>query len=949
VAGSISSSDSITDIPKLIFPSVIVAILLISQSLTTTQLYSSLSDYNTSHNEGASNCPFLGLEMNESFSFDSYVQGQSLLLGPDNHEFTLLAVWENISLSLWSTDGHNMILLHPNLFTLPPNANFSSWGVNGNISDISDFTNVNGIGLDLIMDWANPQVLGVIGSEVIYSINTGIQDNGSHQYTEFWKTDGSPEGTSLFHNTSNFHETPIWFYAEEEGGVFGNTLYFTGVQDQSQSVILYWTDGTSIGTNFTDFSVYSHSIMSQSFSNWRLESLHSITDFSTTEDALVFRTQHSSPTSGMGTTYLWWAVNYTSEFTRLHFTEENMRYIQTQDYLYVMKLPPQHGYEIRKWDSVYDFQAGTNINWPNYLKYGFDNSVFFDENIYVIGDIDGNVDFNNLGTELGSIHLWKYGDDYDPQKEYIIPYDHTWNREYVANISETLDSSNWEFNIPVEIDFFVSPDSNNLFIGGFPLTSDAVGSDYGCWSHSANSVNCTYLYADSSKLENYSNYSTNISSLNYNSEDSTSLWNIVNIPPNPITHQTNNYYPEDDYFPYFSYYVGYSTPMVLGQSNSAHYSGYDFDLGGTYMYPKNRMVVNGNLLLITYDWTFQSNGWVGSRNITGTAYVNYISHWDYDNDQICNYLDDDDDNDGHLDGIDAFQFDETEWADFDSDGIGDNADDDDDNDGVEDVNDNFPLDTSEWVDTDNDNIGDNADDDDDGDGWTDDDEIFCGSDHLSQSSLPADFDEDHICDLADSDDDNDGVEDVNDNFPLDTSEWVDTDNDNIGDNADDDDDGDRIDDVDDFCPRGDTGWISGEALGTDHDSDGCRDDGEDRDDDEDGVEDEIDGCPRGHTGWTSNPVNDIDGDGCHETEDYDRDGDGFSDIEDAFPENPAEWNDSDGDGVGDNTDAYPDDSSRWEIGDEGPSEVDDGDYTSVILVGTIFILIIALVVVLKRK
>jgi hypothetical protein len=96
-------------------------------------------------------------------------------------------------------------------------------------------------------------------------------------------------------------------------------------------------------------------------------------------------------------------------------------------------------------------------------------------------------------------------------------------------------------------------------------------------------------------------------------------------------------------------------------------------------------------------------------------------------------------------------------------------------------------------------------------------------------------------------------------------------------------------------------------------------------------------------------VNDIDGDGCHETEDYDRDGDGFNDVEDAFPEDPGEWNDSDGDGVGDNADAFPNDSSRWEIGDEGPNEVDDGDFTIVILVGTLFILIIALVVVLKKK
>ena len=36
----------------------------------------------------------------------------------------------------------------------------------------------------------------------------------------------------------------------------------------------------------------------------------------------------------------------------------------------------------------------------------------------------------------------------------------------------------------------------------------------------------------------------------------------------------------------------------------------------------------------------------------------------------------------------------------------------------------------------------------------------------------------------------------------------------------------------------------------------------------------------------------------------DRDGDGFSDENDAFPEDSNEWNDTDGDGVGDNEDAF---------------------------------------------
>ena len=39
----------------------------------------------------------------------------------------------------------------------------------------------------------------------------------------------------------------------------------------------------------------------------------------------------------------------------------------------------------------------------------------------------------------------------------------------------------------------------------------------------------------------------------------------------------------------------------------------------------------------------------------------------------------------------------------------------------------------------------------------------------------------------------------------------------------------------------------------------------------------------------------------------DRDGDGYADSEDAFPDDDAEWMDSDGDGVGDNSDVFPND------------------------------------------
>jgi hypothetical protein len=46
-------------------------------------------------------------------------------------------------------------------------------------------------------------------------------------------------------------------------------------------------------------------------------------------------------------------------------------------------------------------------------------------------------------------------------------------------------------------------------------------------------------------------------------------------------------------------------------------------------------------------------------------------------------------------------------------------------------------------------------------------------------------------------------------------------------------------------------------------------------------------------------------------EDGDTDGDGYADTADAFPDDPADWQDSDGDGVGDNTDPAPYDPDIW--------------------------------------
>ncbi|PKG86006.1 hypothetical protein CXF85_04345 [Colwellia sp. 75C3] len=89
---------------------------------------------------------------------------------------------------------------------------------------------------------------------------------------------------------------------------------------------------------------------------------------------------------------------------------------------------------------------------------------------------------------------------------------------------------------------------------------------------------------------------------------------------------------------------------------------------------------------------------------------------DSDFDGTIDSLDDDMDNDGFTNDVDAFVLDANEWLDGDMDGIGDNADADLDNDGVANEDDAFPLDVTEWSDLDGDGTGDNADIDRDGDG-----------------------------------------------------------------------------------------------------------------------------------------------------------------------------------------------------------------------------------------
>lgn len=184
---------------------------------------------------------------------------------------------------------------------------------------------------------------------------------------------------------------------------------------------------------------------------------------------------------------------------------------------------------------------------------------------------------------------------------------------------------------------------------------------------------------------------------------------------------------------------------------------------------------------------------------------------DFDGDGIVDADDVDNDNDGVLDLDDKFPFEPTESTDNDGDGTGDNGDEDDDNDGVADTEDAFPFDASESADTDGDGIGDNGDafpndanesTDTDGDGMGD------NGDNCAAAANPdqADADSDDIGDACDGDDDNDGVIDMEDTFPLDTTESIDFDGDSIGDNADPDDDNDGVSDGEDLYPFDPTMW-----------------------------------------------------------------------------------------------------------------------------------------------
>ena len=326
------------------------------------------------------------------------------------------------------------------------------------------------------------------------------------------------------------------------------------------------------------------------------------------------------------------------------------------------------------------------------------------------------------------------------------------------------------------------------------------------------------------------------------------------------------------------------------------------------------------------------------------------------------FADIDEDNDGYNttdqgDGIvDAFPTDGTQWVDTDGDGYGDNpapafqpdecpsvfgnsTEDrfgclDADGDGWSDIGDWAPANKEQWVDADNDGYGDN---------YLYD--LATNQLHINQrgDAFPNDATQ---WNDTDGDGYGDNYEDVSwdqyrgsewpgeivvgaqniDVFPLDRTQWRDTDGDWVGD--------EQMSDRPDGCP---TSW--GNSI---YDRLGCVDSDGDGWSDPDAnwpattdcygadafPNDASQWCDEDNDGFGSNAEGNNSDDCPNQagpsTEDRygcpDRDGDGYSNTGDPFPDDVTQWEDSDGDNYGDNPngnnpDFFPDDPSQWRDSD----------------------------------
>ena len=297
----------------------------------------------------------------------------------------------------------------------------------------------------------------------------------------------------------------------------------------------------------------------------------------------------------------------------------------------------------------------------------------------------------------------------------------------------------------------------------------------------------------------------------------------------------------------------------------------------------------------------EAGGIASTCPVNTDAFPNDSTEWlDTDGDGVGDNTDLDDDGDGWLDAdevtcgsnpLNAAAYNPSDAIpgqplDADGDGSCDAVmDDDDDNDGVLDSMDAFPTDDTQTTDNDGDGVGDSVDDDDDNDGWTDVDEASCLTDPLNTMEVPTDNDGDKECDLVDGDDDNDGVIDIDDKFPFNPQETVDSDDDGLGDNADPDDDNDLwLDATEIACANAGGSGDKDAASNSPEDLDGdgiC--DAIDPDDDNDGYPDPS--CVNSQYLGTPSQVEYAE---CAVGD------------EDRFPRDSTEWFDANEDGNGDN-------------------------------------------------
>ena len=256
----------------------------------------------------------------------------------------------------------------------------------------------------------------------------------------------------------------------------------------------------------------------------------------------------------------------------------------------------------------------------------------------------------------------------------------------------------------------------------------------------------------------------------------------------------------------------------------------------------------------------------------------------------------DSDGDGYDDSEDVFPEDGTQWSDTDGDGFGDNP--------SGNNPDMFPGDATQWSDIDGDGYGDNPSGNSpdmfpgDATQWSDGDNDGFGDNPSGNNPDMFPGDATQWSDI-DGDGYGDNIEGTTpDAFPDDPFQWVDSDGDGYGDNQ--------------GVPSGDD-CVDVAGSSYENARKGCPDR------DGDGWADEDDAFPEDGEQWA------------------DTDGDGFGDNPhgtgaDIFPEDATQWSDIDGDGYGDNptgrlADAFPTDSSQWsDMDGDGYGDNSEGTY-----------------------